>query len=224
MRVAVVSLKGGVGKTFVATNLATYLTLYHKKKVLLIDLNGKIANAFLFTNANTQQTEHLYQGIQVTQFFHLKQTDKVEGDVEKELELLEKVYDFIVFDVPPNFHRIKQVEPYVDVVLLVTSPTLLSLYTNFLLYKFLDQSKVKLVVNMYGTGLDSEMISAIFKKNISVVIPYSKDVLNAENYLVPLVAWKKNSKVSRAIDDLAYVLTGIKLKRGLLELIFSFFF
>ena len=224
MRIAVVSLKGGVGKTFVATNLATYLSLYHKKKVLLVDLNGKIANAFLFTKKEVPQTNHLYQGIQITQFFHLKQADALEGDVEKELQLLERVYDYIVFDVPPNFQRIKQVEPYVDVILLVTSPTLLSVYTNYLLYKYLDKSKVKLVLNMYGIGLDAEMVSSIFNKDISVIMPYNKEVLHAENYLVPLVAWKKNSRVSRSIDELAYVLTGIKLRRGIIEMILSFFF
>jgi len=225
MKIAVVSLKGGVGKTFVAVNLSTYLYRYHQKKVLLIDLNGKVPNTILFAKAKPSYLgERLFQGITVTPFFHLKLADTIEDYYKKDLEILEKVYDFIIFDVPPNAAKIKKIEQFVDVILLVINPDFLSIYTNYKIYKILDPEKVKLIVNKYNKEIDLGIMSAIFGKPVGAVIPYSKDVIEAEKRLLPVVVYKENSKVTNAFDELCYLFTGKRIKKSVLEVLKSLFF
>lgn len=225
MRIAVVSLKGGVGKTFVAVNLSTYLYRYHKKRVLLVDINGKVPNTILFAKTGSiYWGERLFQGITATPFFHLKLTNTIDYYYNKDLEILEKVYDFIIFDVPPNAIKIKKIEQFVDVILLVINPDFLSIYTNYKIYKILNPEKVKLIVNKYNKELDLEIISAIFKKPVGAVIPYSKDVVEAEKRLLPVVVYKENSKVTNAFDELCYLFTGKRIKKSVLEIIKSLFF
>jgi len=226
VKIAIVSLKGGVGKTFIAVNLSTYLYRYHQKKVLLIDLNGKVSNTVLFAKIkpNNYYGERLFQGIIVTPFFHLKLANSIEDYYKKDLEVLEKVYDFIIFDVPPNAIKIKKIEQFVDVILLIINPDFLSIYTNYKVYKILDPEKVKLIVNKYDKEIDLGIISAIFKKPISAVIPHSKDVKEAEKRLLPVVIYKENSKVTKMFDELCYLFTGKKIKRNILEAIKALFF
>jgi|GEM_PF-1549905 len=224
MKIGIVSLKGGVGKTFLAVNLASYLVKEHNKKVLVIDLCGEVSNTILYLKEKPVIVgERLWQGIILTPYFHLKIVKEIKEEYSKDLEILEKIYDFIIFDIPPNFSIIKAAEKWFDITFLVLNPDYLSLFTNYILYKYLDKSKVKLILNKYNKEIDPDIISSIYGKPISVIIPYSKDVAKSTKLLVPLVLYNHNSKVMEAIDDIAYLLTGKKKRRNILEIIKSIF-
>ena len=225
MKVGIISLKGGVGKTFLAVNLATYLAREHNKKVLLVDLSGETANTALYIRKKPLILgERLWQGIVATPYFHLKVASNIREDHNRDLEVLEKIYDFIIFDTPPHFGVIKLINEWADVLLLVTNSDYLSLFTNYVLYKYLNKDKVKIILNKYSKEIDLDIINSIYGKPVSVVIPYSKDVIKANKLLIPLVLSNPNSKVTGAIDDIAYLLTSKKKKRNvILEIIKSIF-
>jgi len=224
MKIGVISLKGGVGKTFIVANLASYLTKNHNKKVLVIDFSGESSNIVLYIKEKPIiQGERLWQGIIVTPYFHLKIVRDIKEDYDKDLELLNRVYDYIIFDTPPIYNVIKNVEKWSDLVFLVLNPDYLTIFTNYVLYKYLDKGKVKIILNKYNKELDPDIISAIFEKYISVIIPFSKDVAKSMKHLLPTVFYNPNSKITKAIDDIAYIITGKRKKGGILEIIKSIF-
>jgi ATPases involved in chromosome partitioning len=124
MIVSFISLKGGVGKTTLANNLAAYLKKEYNYKVLIIDTNGTYSSNLIFLNNEKFFGNKIYQGIKVLPYFHLKIIDNLDFSVN-DLNYLKRYYDVIVFDVLPNINYILNIEKISDIDFLIINPRFL---------------------------------------------------------------------------------------------------
>lgn len=67
-RISIINFKGGVGKTTLALNLAGYLSYYHKKKVLLIDVDHQSSLSFVVLDSD-EWTKRVDEGKTINAIF-----------------------------------------------------------------------------------------------------------------------------------------------------------
>jgi len=219
MIVSFISLKGGVGKTTLANNLAAYLKKEYNYKVLIIDTNGIYSSNLIFLNNEKFFGNKIYEGIKVLPYFHLKIIDNLDFSIN-DLNYLKRYYDVIIFDVLPNINYILNIEKISDINFLVINPDFYSLYVNKKLYDLLDKNKVKIVVNKYDKSIEIDFIEDVFNKEVYTVIPIVKDFINYQLQYQPIAFYNEKSKALKYIDELAYCITGNKKKRSIFDIIF----
>ncbi|AMD29568.1 hypothetical protein Nps_00380 [Candidatus Nanopusillus acidilobi] len=219
MIVSFISLKGGVGKTTLANNLAAYLKKEYNYKVLIIDTNGIYSSNLIFLNNEKFFGNKIYEGIKILPYFHLKIIDNLDFSIN-DLNYLKRYYDVIIFDVLPNINYILNIEKISDINFLVINPDFYSLYVNKKLYDLLDKNKVKIVVNKYDKSIEIDFIEDVFNKEVYTVIPIVKDFINYQLQYQPIAFYNEKSKALKYIDELAYCITGNKKKRSIFDIIF----
>lgn len=124
---SIINNKGGVGKTTTTINLATGITMYHKKRVLVIDLDpqGNAASAlgldpydtktFPYSIADVLTSSKIkisdavvktkYCDIVVNNMYSYNKMNQLKGDVSalaKKIKSEKLPYDFIFIDTPPS--------------------------------------------------------------------------------------------------------------------------
>jgi len=219
MIVSFLSLKGGVGKTTLANNLAAYLKKEYNYKVLIIDTNGIYSSNLIFLNNEKFFGNKIYEGIKVLPYFHLKIIDNLDFNIN-DLNYLKRYYDVIVFDVLPNINYILNIEKMSDINFLVINPDFYSLYVNKKLYDLLDKNKVKIILNKYDKSIEIDFIEDLFNKEIYTIIPIIKDFINYQFQYQPIAFYNEKSKALKYIDELAYCITGNKRRRSIFDIIF----
>ncbi|MGC9132940.1 MAG: AAA family ATPase [Nanopusillaceae archaeon] len=220
MILSFISLKGGVGKTTLSNNLAAYLRKFYNYKVLIIDTNGIYSSNFIFLKDKKLFGDRLWQDIKILPFFHLKITNGLPMNYENDLIYLRRIYDVIIFDVFPDPSLIYSIEKISDTNFLVLNPDLYSLYANKRLYENLNKDKIKIILNKYDKSIDIDFIEEIFGKEIYSVIPYIKEFNEYQFQYTPIAFYNEKSKALKYIDELAYLITGRKRKKGILDIIF----
>jgi cellulose biosynthesis protein BcsQ len=219
MIVSFISLKGGVGKTTLANNLAAYLKKEYSYKVLIIDTNGIYSSNLIFLNNEKFFGNKIYEGIKVLPYFHLKIIDNLDFSVN-DLNYLKRYYDVIIFDVLPNINYILNIEKISDINFLIINPDFYSLYVNKKLYDLLDKNKVKIVLNKYDKSIEIDFIEDIYNKEVYAIIPIIKDFINYQFQYQPIAFYNEKSKALKYIDELAYCITGNKRRRSIFDIIF----
>jgi len=219
MIVSFISLKGGVGKTTLANNLAAYFKKEYNYKVLIIDTNGIYSSNLIFLNNEKFFGNKIYEGIKILPYFHLKIIDNLDFSIN-DLNYLKRYYDVIIFDVLPNINYILSIEKISDINFLVINPDFYSLYVNKKLYDLLDKNKVKIVLNKYDKSIEIDFIEDVFNKEVYTVIPIVKDFINYQLQYQPIAFYNEKSKALKYIDELAYCITGNKKKRSIFDIIF----
>jgi len=219
MIVSFISLKGGVGKTTLANNLAAYLKKEYNYKVLIIDTNGIYSSNLIFLNNEKFFGNKIYQGIKILPYFHLKIIDNLDFSIN-DLNYLKRYYDVIIFDVLPNINYILSIEKISDISFLVINTDFYSLYVNKKLYDLLDKNKVKIVLNKYDKSIEIDFIEDIYNKEVYSIIPIIKDFINYLFQYQPIAFYNEKSKALKYIDELAYCITGNKRKRSIFDIIF----
>ncbi|MCC5447049.1 AAA family ATPase [Candidatus Nanobsidianus stetteri] len=219
MIVSFISLKGGVGKTTLANNLAAYLKKEYNYKVLIIDTNGIYSSNLIFLNNEKLFGNKIYQGIKVLPYFHLKIIDNLDFNIN-DLNYLKRYYDVIIFDVLPNINYILNIEKVSDINFLVINPDFYSLYVNKKLYDLLDKNKVKIVLNKYDKSIEIDFIEDVYNKEVYVVIPVIKDFINYQFQYQPIAFYNEKSKALKYIDELAYCITGNRKRRSIFDILF----
>ncbi|WP_231433948.1 AAA family ATPase [Candidatus Nanopusillus massiliensis] len=219
MIVSFISLKGGVGKTTLANNLAAYLKKEYNYKVLIINTNGIYSSNLIFLNNEKFFGNKIYEGIKILPYFHLKIIDNLDFSIN-DLNYLKRYYDVIIFDVLPNINYILNIEKISDINFLVINPDFYPLYVNKKLYDLLDKNKVKIVENKYDKSIEIDFIEDVFNKEVYTVIPIVKDFINYQLQYQPIAFYNEKSIALKYIDELAYCLTGNKKKRSILDIIF----
>ncbi len=236
MKIAVLSGKGGVGKTLLAINLSV---IFAKEgyKVLLVDANFSaptIATYFkTIPNSNTMD-EVLQRGGEglenmiwihpsgvhfITPSFNLVSLD--DETLQNLFTIMEPLfpnYDFVIFDGPAGVEKdTHYVVHHSDGVLLVANPNYPSLYNALKVNYFAQaagKSVIGAVLNMV-TGKDEVSVQEaqqILETQIIGVIPFDPAIKKAVNEGVPIVMQSPSSKASKAYYEIASTLLGKEVK------------
>lgn len=175
---ALYSIKGGVGKTAAAVNLA-YVAAEEGTRVILIDLDPQGSASYYFRVKSPERFKgkHLikagkkfirsikgtdYRNLDVLpSHFSYRNLDLLLGNhkrstmrLQETLQKLESQYDFVVLDSPPNISLVSEnIFCAADTLLIPVVPTTLSLLTYQQLLRFfadrgLNQSKIAAFFSM----------------------------------------------------------------------------
>jgi pilus assembly protein CpaE len=236
-RVIVVhSLRGGVGSSSLAVNLALGLQGLWNGSTNLIDLTMMAGQVALMLNASLKRTwadiaryssfdlddEVLNSIISRHESgldFMAAPTLPTDADTIKTetlgeaLRLIKKRYDYVVADLPHDFHEITlQALDIADLILMVGSPDMASVRACAAAldtYKKLGypSEQIRLVINATfpRLGLQHEKIAIGLGIPVSVIIPYSPDLfVEAINAGKPFITNKPGDPISELIEDYAF--------------------
>ncbi len=248
---AIASTKGGVGKTFVAVNLAATLKKFFGKEVLVIDGNISAPNLALnigivnpsisIQDVINNKDLNLEHAIEKTRFFDLiggrvgQEVENKEFDLKEALGNLKNIYDYIIIDTSPNMNwETKMALDSADEIILVSNPDYFSVSNLMSLLgrikKEEKEEKLKGIVLNRILGQPFEIkkdeVEEISRLPVIGQIPFSIAVLEALAFTEPVVFYKPYSKASRAMKRLGENITGEKIKRNffekILEIIINF--
>lgn len=176
--IALYSIKGGVGKTASAVNMA-YLASLQGEPTLLCDLDSQGASSYYFRISASrkynsekflQGKNRIYEHIKGTDFdnldilpsdfsyrnldIELSEAKKPQKKLRKNLEALAEDYRHVFFDCPPNLTLLSEsVFAASDLILVPLIPTTLSIRTYAQLLDFfnehdLDRTKIRAFFTM----------------------------------------------------------------------------
>lgn len=249
--IAIVSGKGGVGKTTLSINLAYALAKNFKKRVLLIDGNittSHIGLSLGVTKAATMLNDMLrndltsFEPYRYEENFDLllsavspRSLENVE--ISKLPGLVEKLnslgYDFILLDTAPGLGKeaIEAIRASREVLFITNplTPNAIDIIRVSELCSELMITSIGLVLNMVRrkpyelTAFEIERFV-----NVPVIgeIPFDKKVLIALAAKKTFMELFPNAKISRAVNMLCSIITGerfIEERKGILEIIKSIF-
>ncbi len=167
--IGIYHIKGGVGKTATAVNLA-YQAQQENKRVLIWDLDPQAAATFYFrVKPKVKKTKKILQGkksidlekrIKATDFenldilpadFGYRKMDQIFANKNKPalqllrlLRPLSQDYDVIFLDCPPNISIVSEnIFKAVDQLIIPTIPTTLSIRTLYQLLDFLKEKRLE---------------------------------------------------------------------------------
>ncbi|MEM5821334.1 MAG: AAA family ATPase [Candidatus Aenigmatarchaeota archaeon] len=225
MIINVISLKGGVGKTTISINLAAYLRKEYNKRILLVDSNFNNYSTKLFSKFKLKEYgERLYNGIYPLKYFHLKILRSIPKEIEKDLELLKRYYDYIIFDLPNDLEIILNFEKVSNLNLRILNSDIFSLFSNYYLFQLLDKNKTKLILNKYdGNKEIIKFIERKFGKKVSTVISFDKEIEKINYNRIPIIYSRSKRKIIKEFDELASLITGKRKKFSIFERILSLF-
>jgi len=236
--ITVFSTKGGVGKTVMATNLATSIARIAKGRVILVDLDlqfgdvgialGLIPNKTMLEFANhivdsdVEKIDELL-AIHDTGLKVLlapkdpESADLINGScVSSTLSILKKHADFIIIDTPASFNdTVLAALDESDEICVIGTLDLLSLKNVKLCLKTLNElkyerEKQKMVINRVESniGLKVDEVEKVLGVRAVAKIPSDKAVPVSINKGVPVVIDAPKLPVSREIEDLALLYVG----------------
>jgi pilus assembly protein CpaE len=231
--VTVFSPKGGTGKTVIATNLASALAKYEKKRALLLDLDLQFGDAAIMLGLEPEKTIYDFvvapgeldaeklsgyvtkhpAGLDILPA-PLRPEDAelvTEAKLGRLLEVAREAYDVIVVDTSPFFHGpMLATLDRTDELLLVCGldvPTIknvrLSLQTLELL-SFPTQ-KVRIVLNRANTkvGMKEREVENALEMKVRFKVPSDRSVPLAVNRGNPVVLSESGADFSRGLRDVA---------------------
>lgn len=227
--VTVFSTKGGVGKTVLATNLASGLAKYHGRSVAIIDLDLQFGDVGIMMSITPERT--VYDAVQsferldvsmlqgylmqhpsgVKALLAPTKPEDAEGLTAHRLSsiirLLRTVFDFIVIDTAPAFNDVTLAAlDASDLVYVVTMMDVASVKnTRISLQKLrqlgYDQSAMRLVLNRADSKvfMNVDDVEAAVGDRISGRIPSDLLVPRSVNRGMPVVLEAPKTRVAKAI-------------------------
>ena len=225
--ISFVSVKGGVGKTTLALEVASSLVNNYKKKVLLVDANFSAPNIGLYLDLTNDLSLHdafidtplhntIYEahGIDIipSSMYHKKEIDT--SKLKKLLEKFRNRYDFIILDSSPNYEELKPVIETADKIFVVTSPDHVTLETSIKSAELAKEQNTPIegiIVNRIRLPSHEYNINQIESfSDIPVVarIKDNKTIVKSMYHKKPITIHQPNNEISLEIKRLASAISG----------------
>lgn len=194
--VSVFSLKGGVGVTTIAINLASHVFDLTRDKVLLFDLNLFMGDISSYLNMETAYTPYdllrdvermdenlMFSSVHqhdagfyvMTTPGEISDSDRVSpDDIAAMMAVLKKHFDYIIVDCPHDFsERTLKVCSLSDKIFVVTQQTIPTVKSvqkviDFFREMEFDRDKVQVVINRYlkDSTMEAADLEGVFRKKI----------------------------------------------------------
>ena len=235
--------KGGIGKTTIATNLATSLVQATNANVVLVDMDTRFGDVAIMMDVAVEHsiadlarrvddldresikellTRH-HTGVRIVPapLHPTEWRNLTPQHIEKILDLLAQGHDYIIIDTPGSFNEIIAATlELADMILLVTSMDVAGIKDTALALEMLraadvSQDKVKLIINRAtsSNGLREEDLQRVLEYDVTWRIPHDYNVASSNQLGIPIVVAKPSARVSRAVEDMAYALSGAPRER-----------
>ncbi len=232
--------KGGIGKTTIATNLATALVQKSDQSVVLVDLDTRFGDVAILMDIPVERSiadlampeDEINKDIlQDCLYTHnsgvtilpapIRPTDWRSvhaGHIERVVTLLSQTYDYVILDTPGTFNDIvaRSLE-LATLVLLVATVDMASLKDTLLALDMLrswnfPQDKVKLIINSTNeaTNVQPQDVKRMLGREVFWTLPYDRNISTATQLGMPVVVAKPASKASESIVELAGALSGVR--------------
>jgi len=238
--VTVFGAKGGIGKTTIATNLATALVQKTGQSVVLVDLDTRFGDVAILMDMPTDRSisdlalpdeEIDREAVQSCLCTHgtgvailpspIRPSEWHSihpGHIEKVVSVLAATHDYVLLDTPGTFNDIVSRSLEMCTILLLTAtPDLASLKDTILALEMLRSwsfptEKVKIVINHTNDvhGDARVDIRRVLGKEIFWSIPYDRNIVQTTQLGMPIVAAKPKSKASQSFIELSYAIGGIR--------------
>lgn len=238
--ITVFGAKGGIGKTTIATNLATALVRETGQTVALVDMDTRFGDVAIMMDVPvdrniadlTRRLDHVDRtnikeylvphssGVAILPApSHPGDWNVVSPDhIEQIVRLLAQTHDFVILDTPGTFNEmVAAALEMATVVLLVTSMDVASIKDTVLALNMLrswsfPREKVKLAINHanVANSVKEKDVVRTLEYEVFWQIPYDEAVTKSTQLGQPIVLTKPNSRVGANLIDLARVIAGVR--------------
>ena len=237
--VAVISAKGGVGKSTLASNLAISLKLLTDQDVVLVDADAQFGESALLldldvdvsvTDLVRNEAEFTRQSIAGYLQRHETGVEMLAAPLEPAdwraissdqlaaiSQALSEGHEYVVVDTPSLLLEITNAALHEAAeVLLITSLELASIKSTKTALRMLDswsipRDRVRLIINncTRATGITAADVAGATAMDVSLSIEYDHRVAEASQAGTPIVLSAPTSNFATSIDTLAHGLAGI---------------
>lgn len=235
--------KGGIGKTTIATNLASALVRETGQSVALVDMDTRFGDVAIMMDIPVDRNiadltrrmdtidrasirEYLVKhpsGVNILPApSHPGDWNVVTPDhIEQVVRLLAQTHDFVILDTPGTFNEmVAAALEMATVVLLVTSMDVASIKDTVLALNMLrswqfPREKVKLAINHanVANSVRDRDVERTLEYEVFWQIPYDESVTKSTQLGHPIVLTKPGSKVGSSIIDLARMIGGVRVQK-----------
>lgn len=225
--IAFVSIKGGVGKTTLALEVASSLVNHFHKKVLLVDANFSAPNIGLYLDLTNELTLHdalngtplhnvIYEsyGIDIIPA-SMKYANPIDPfNLKKLLAKYKSRYDYILIDSSPNYEELKPVINTADRIFLITTPDHVTIETTLKAAELAIEQKTPIegiIVNRIRSPRHEYNLSQIEAYSQIPVVAKIKDnkkIARALYRRTPITIDSPNNNISKEIRRLASAIAG----------------
>jgi pilus assembly protein CpaE len=238
--ITVFGAKGGIGKTTIATNLATALVQRTKQSVVLVDLDTRFGDVAILMDIPVERSiadmaipeEDINRDIiEECTYTHntgvailpapIRPTDWRNvhaGHIERMVNLLTQTHDYVILDTPGTFNDIvARALEMATMVVLVCTVDMASLKDTLLAIDMLrswnfPQEKIKLVINATNdaNNVQPQEVKRMLGREVFWSIPYDRNISAATQLGMPVVVAKPQSKASESLVEMAFALSGVR--------------
>ena len=238
--VTVFGAKGGIGKTTIATNLATALTQKTNQSVVVVDLDTRFGDVAILMDIPVERSiadlaipeeDITKEMLQECIYTHntgvailpapIRPTDWRSvhaGHIERVVNLLCQTHDYVILDTPGTFNDIvARALELATMVVLVCTVDMASLKDTLLAIDMLrswnfPQEKIKLVINATNeaSNVQPNEVKRMLGREVFWSIPYDRNISTATQLGMPVVVAKPQSRASESVVEMAHALSGVK--------------
>ena len=236
--------KGGIGKTTIATNLATALVQKTNQSVVVVDLDTRFGDVAILMDIPVERSiadmampeEEITKEI-VAECIYTHSTGVAilpapirptdwrsvhAGHIERIVNLLTQTYDYVILDTPGTFNDIvaRSLE-LATMVMLICTVDMASLKDTLLAIDMLrswnfPQDKIKLTINATNDAVNVQPseVSRMLGRDVFWSIPYDRNISAATQLGMPVVVTKPDSKAAASMVEMAFALSGVSQKQA----------